>query len=178
MILFDVGDKMDKRYKIAIISAISFLIVIIGLFVVYFTFFYKPSFLKYSDNEYKFNYGVAFNVNKKNGIYNILEKDGNTKITIEVLKRNEVNGSSNNKDLAVSISDTNINDDTYSRVSFNCLDHICMSVYENDSKQVIVSVEFNEEEIYLYKLICDKKNADNYSDDFDLVMNSFIKNIK
>ena len=165
---------MDKKYKKIILWLGIFLALIIVLFVIYFVFFNKVKFLKYRDEEFGFNYGTGFKVNKKNGSYTISEKEGNTKITIDVTENTEGMDSDNNKNRASSISDGLVDDD-YKRESFNCLDHICMGVYENDKKQITTAVEFNEENVFSYRLICDKDRAEEFNDDFDLIINSFVK---
>lgn len=165
---------MEKNYKKIILWLGIFLVLIIILFVIYFLFFNKVSFLKYSDNEFKFNYGTSFKVSKKKGVYTISEKDGTAKIVINISDNELGMAYDSNKNRAISISDDLVGDG-YNKDSFNCLDHICMSVYENDDKHITIAVEFNEENVFTYELICDKKDSEKYNDDFDLIINSFVK---
>lgn len=163
---------MEKKYKYAIIFSIVFLLLIGTLFFVYFKLFYKSSFYRYSDDDYKFNYDTNFRVSKRDGIYNIVDKDVDTKITIEVVDNGDLVEDIN---VASSIADSKVGDG-YQKTSFNCLDHICMSVYENDKKHVVVDVEFIDNKIYVYKMICGKDDSDKFNDSFDLIVNSFIRN--
>lgn len=165
---------MEKNYKKIILWLGIFLVLIIILFVIYFLFFNKVSFLKYSDNEFKFNYGTSFKVSKKKGVYTISEKDGTAKIVINISDNELGMDYDSNKNRAISISDDLVGDG-YNKDSFNCLDHICMSVYENDDKHITIAVEFNEENVFTYELICDRKDSEKYNDDFDLIINSFVK---
>lgn len=75
---------MEKNYKKIILWLGIFLFLIIVLFVIYFMFFNKVSFLKYSDGEFKFNYGTNFKVSKKDGVYTVGEKNGTAKIIINI----------------------------------------------------------------------------------------------
>lgn len=163
---------MEKKYKYAIVFSIIFLLLIGTLFFVYFKFFYKSSFYRYSDDDYKFNYDTNFRVSKKKGIYNIVDKNDDTKITIEVVDNGDLVEEAN---VASSIADSKV-DEVYQKTSFNCLDHICMSVYENDKEHVVVDVEFIDNKIYVYKMICHKDNIDKFNDSFDLIVNSFMRN--
>ena len=94
----------------------------------------------YSDDDFKFNYDTNFRVNKKDNKYSIINKDDSAKITIEVVENST---GVEDKNRALEIADGKVNDN-YQRTSFNCLDHICMSVFESDKKHVVVDVEFIE----------------------------------
>lgn len=165
---------MEKNYKKIILWLGIFLALIIILFVIYFMFFNKVSFLKYSDGEFKFNYGTDFKVSKKDGVYTVSEKDGTAKIIINISDNTSEMDADNNKNRAISISDSLVGDG-YTKDSFNCLDHICMSVYENESKHVTIAVEFNEDNVFTYELICDKDESEKFNEDFDLIINSFVR---
>lgn len=163
---------MEKKYKYIIAIFIIFLVLIAILFFVYFNFFYKSSFYRYSDDDFKFNYDTNFRVNKKDNKYSILNKDDSAKITIEVVENST---GVEDKNRALEIAGGKVNDN-YQRTSFNCLDHICMSVFESDKKHVVVDVEFIDNQIYVYMLTCSKNDIDKYNAPFDLVVNSFMRN--
>lgn len=165
---------MEKNYKKIILWLGIFLFLIIVLFVIYFMFFNKVSFLKYSDGEFKFNYGTNFKVSKKDGVYTVGEKNGTAKIIINISDNTLGMDSDNNKNRAISISDSLVGEG-YTKASFNCLDHICMNVYENEKKHVTIAVEFNEDNVFTYELVCDKDESEKFNDDFDLIINSFVK---
>ena len=97
---------MEKNYKKIILWLGIFLFLIIVLFVIYFMFFNKVSFLKYSDGEFKFNYGTNFKVSKKDGVYTVGEKNGTAKIIINISDNTLGMDSDNNKNRAISISDS------------------------------------------------------------------------
>jgi hypothetical protein len=165
---------MEKKYKYAIIFSIVFLILIGILFFVYFKFFYKVSFYRYSDDEFKFNYDVNFRVSKEKGIYKIVDKDNRATITIEVLENDE-EAMSIDKDRASSLAQERIVDSSYNKISFSCLDHICQSVYQNDKKEITIDVEYIDKFIYIYKMSINIEDSEKYMEKFDLVVNSFIK---
>ena len=165
---------MEKNYKKIILWLGIFLFLIIVLFVIYFMFFNKVSFLKYSDGEFKFNYGTNFKVSKKDGVYTVGEKNGTAKIIINISDNTLGMDSDNNKNRAISISDSLVGEG-YKKVLFNCLDHICMNVYENEKKHITIAVEFNEDNVFTYELVCDKDESEKFNDDFDLIINSFVK---
>ncbi len=165
---------MEKKYKYAIIFSIVFLILIGILFFVYFKFFYKVSFYRYSDDEFKFNYDVNFRVSKEKGIYNIVDKNNKAFITIEVLE-NDNEAMSIDKERASSLAQERIDDSSYNRISFTCLDLICQNVYQNDKREIIIDVEYIGKFIYIYKMTNNIVDDEKYMEKFDLIVNSFMK---
>ena len=163
---------MDKKYKYAIIFSIVLLILIGILFFVYFKFFYKVSFYRYSDDEFKFNYDVNFRVSKEKGVYKIVDKDNRATIIIEVLE-NDKEVMSIDKDRASSLAQERIVDSSYNKISFSCLDHICQSVYQNDKKEI--TVEYIDKYIYIYELTNNIDDNEDYIEKFDLIVNSFMR---
>ena len=151
------------------------LLILIGiLFFVYFKFFYKVSFYRYSDDEFKFNYDVNFRVSKEKGVYKIVDKDNRATIIIEVLE-NDKEVMSIDKDRASSLAQERIVDSSYNKISFSCLDHICQSVYQNDKKEITIDVEYIDKYIYIYELTNNIDDNEDYIEKFDLIVNSFMR---
>ena len=165
---------MERKYKYAIIFSIVLLILIGILFFVYFKFFYKVSFYRYSDDEFKFNYDVNFRVSKEKGVYKIVDKDNRATIIIEVLE-NDKEVMSIDKDRASSLAQERIVDSSYNKISFSCLDHICQSVYQNDKKEITIDVEYIDKYIYIYELTNNIDDNEDYIEKFDLIVNSFMR---
>ena len=136
--------------------------------------FYKVSFYRYSDDEFKFNYDVNFRVSKEKGVYKIVDKDNRATIIIEVLE-NDKEVMSIDKDRASSLAQERIVDSSYNKISFSCLDHICQSVYQNDKKEITIDVEYIDKYIYIYELTNNIDDNEDYIEKFDLIVNSFMR---
>lgn len=160
---------MKKKYQFMIIILGVILVIILSLMII----FSKDNSLKYKDDNYGFNYSSKFSVSLEDDNYIVREKEGNAEIIIRVLN-NDYKKSISNEDRANLISKDMITED-YEKVSANCLDTFCMNVYESDEKHITITTQFMDKDIYVYKLICDKDDSELYNEDFDLIVNSFVK---
>lgn len=160
---------MKKKYQVMIIILGVILVIILSLAII----IPNNDSLKYKDDNYGFNYSSNFSVSLEDGSYIVREKEGNTEIIIRVLN-NDYKKSVSNEDKANLISKDMVTED-YEKVSANCLDTFCMNVYENDEKHITITTRFMNKDIYVYRLICDKDKSELYNEDFDLIINSFVK---
>lgn len=160
---------MKKKYQVMIIILGVILVIILSLAII----IPNNASLKYKDDNYGFNYSSKFSASLEDGIYIVREKDGNAEIIIRILN-NDYKNSVSNGDRANLISKDMITED-YEEISANCLDTFCMNVYENDEKHITITTQFMDKDIYVYRLICDKDKSELYNEDFDLIVNSFVK---
>lgn len=160
---------MKKKYQVMIIILGVILVIILSLAII----IPNNDSLKYNDDNYGFNYSSTFSASLEDGIYIVREKDGNAEIIISVLT-NDYKKSVSNEEKADLISKNMVAED-YEKVSANCLDTFCMNVYENDEKHITITTRFMNKDIYVYRLICDKDKSELYNEDFDLIINSFVK---